>query len=388
MGKETPEEVQKKIDSAFKDEPTPVETPATPPKETTPAVEPLKPETSTETPVQTTETPKQTTETASTETTPPETPKTYVGDKYTNEFDLMDGVLEEVKALKLDKKEVIDLFREAQKSGDYSKVESKYKELQTQVQAKVKEEKTTKTETPPEETLSDEDSTGTGLSDKEFNDILLKTTHERLQGSNLAEKFKRWQVEFPKTDQELDELEIKYPTLYTQYVDTFQHLYDQAKSQAEAFRKADKEAPAHNEKLKNEAKQQIGEFISEWKVDLKPEEVDKIVTDALKSKQNYEKKEGVDFLRDGAIYEWFMAKKAPTILKEIRVKTLNEGRMQGAQDVAKAKTQTPKTISTTATPASATKTKEVDLTDHRQVKAAGEDFVHKKLKEIFASDVT
>jgi hypothetical protein len=385
MGKETPEEVQKKIDSAFSDESI-QETPATPPQETTPAAEPPKTETSTEKTEQTTETPKQTTETVSTETTPAETPKTYVGDKYTNEFDLMDGVLEEVKALKLDKKEVIDLFREAQKSGDYSKVELKYKELQTQVQAKVKEEKTTKEEKPPKETLSNEDSTGTGLSDKEFDDILLKTTHEKLQGSNLAEKFKRWQVEFPKTYQELDDLEIKYPTLYMQYVDTFTNLYNQTKSQAEAFRKADKEAPIHNEKLKNEAKQQIGEFISEWKVDLKPEEIDKIVTDAVKSKQNYDKKEGVDFLRDGAIYEWFMAKKAPAILKEVRVKTLNEGRMQGAQDVASPKTQTPKTISTSSTPTSATTQKKIDLTDHRQVKGAGEKFIREKLKEIFTSE--
>ena len=327
--------------------------------------------------------------------TPKETPdKPLLAGKYTNKYDLQAGVLEEAIVLKSDKKELVKLFTEADSTGDWSKVEAKYKELQTQVVKKIQDEKKP-AETAQEVTPPKVETPETALSQDELKQVLFEQTTEQVANSRIASRMKELGIAIPKTDEELNALQLDYPAIYIEFTQTFQGTYRNLQTLAQKHMESTKQAPAFNNSQEEKSRQQIGDFAKQWDVPIG--DVDKIIAEAKASKSVFDNKDGVDFIREDALFEWFMAKKAPEMLRAVKAKAdaekaaatqtaTVEGRMQGAQDVEKNKAKAIQSISTSSTPASATTAKPVDFSDPKQAKAAGFDAVSKRLNDLLDSE--
>lgn len=385
MGEELkdPKEVKDvtgEVDKLLGDEPI-VEPAAEPAKPATPAPEPQKEVDATEKSAPAAEKPASEPAKPASEQSPD---KKYAG-KYTNTFDLIEGTLEEVKALGADKKEVSSLVIEAQASGDWSKVEAKYKELQAQVVKKIQDSKKPEAVKPPEKP-AEEQTTETDLKPEEFQKLLVEKTMEQISDSDLSRKFAKFKVEIPTTQEALDELEIAYPTLFMQFEQTFRNLFAANKQQAELFLKAEKEAPGYNDTQKQTTKQKIEEFAKEWEVTLSSDEIDSMIAEATADKSIYEERNGVQFIRENALFDRFMVKNARTVLAQVKAKTkvdaLNEGAQNALKDLDEARKKTPDTLSNTSTPSSAAvKPKEIDWSDPDQAKLAGADKIRERITD-------
>jgi len=326
--------------------------------------------------------------------------KLYAG-KYTNTFDLIDGILEEVKYLKGDKKEIASLVEEAQKTGDWSKVENKYKELQAEVTRRIQEQKRQGDKQPsssadssvsqPQQKQENAGQDNYMPTQEEYNKVILDVTLRQLKESNLATKFKASGVEIPTTQEELDALELSHPTLWVQFNEAFRQLWNANDMRAKAYLKAVQEAPKHNESELAKTKQRIVDFAKEFDVAIPENEIENFLNEARNNEFLYEMRDGVKFLRDNAVFDWFMAKKALDVLRTIRDKSrvngINEGAKQVLQNIEKAKKEMPKTISTAKNPPSSVKPQQnkIDLSDYDQARTLGSAAIRRTIDQLLSS---
>lgn len=320
-----------------------------------------------------------------------ETPenKLYAG-KYTTSFDLIEGVLEEVKALGADKKSVAALVTEAQTSGDWSKVEAKYKELQAEISKKQpvaqKKDEASPTETPKK------DPDETDLTPEEFDKLIVDNTMKQLSESPLSKKFEKYAVKMPTTQEGLDDLEIAYPALHMQFTEAFRQVYANTEKQAKQFIQYQKEAPGHNELQVANAKKQIADFAQKWNVGVTPEDIDSAVKEAIKSGAALvtEQKSGIDFIREGGIFKWFLAERAEQLLETVRNKAAveadNKARIEALNDLEQKKAATPSTISTASTPSAQAKPKEVNWNNPEEAKKQGRAAISNALDTLLSDN--
>jgi hypothetical protein len=402
------EDVLNKIDS-----PDATPTPATPPVQT--ATETAQPEnvsTSTEKTVQTPETP------ASPATPSPEkpseespsvTPETvkpdqplYAG-KYFDKYNLMNGVMESNKAAGHDNKELVALFKKAEETGDYKPVEAKYKELDAEVTKKIQNEKKTQeavvTPSP--------DTTGTGMSDQEFKDLLLEqaqklilntpivgtmarlavSTNKRIKDL-LAEapELKQILLRLPQTQEELDLLTFLMPQIADDYKKSFGQVYRDAREQAEQYLKIEKEAPVHNKSQQETETKQINELMTKWNATLPKEDVDKWLEEKLKDPSIYEDRSGVKYIRPNAIINSFVVDNADKLhdlaLQKATAQASNTASLKTVNTLQNLEKNAIKSIGTSDLTPQKTQPVRVDLTDPQQVRTLSTEDREKALDDI------
>ena len=308
--------------------------------------------------------------------------------RFENTYDLEHAVLEEVKTLKLDKKDAIALFDEARKSGDYSKVVEKYKELQGQVDKQIEEQK--KNEPPKPEPQPAEppvrEPVEPELTQESVKQIVLETSYEDFGKTEFAQWMKDQGIEVPTTDEQLAALAKENRPVYREFLETFGRIVQGNRQRAEEFQKSEKEAPSYNNSQKEKAKQQIIASAKELDIELKSEEVTQILDEASKSREVYEDKNGTPYIRDGAIVDYFMARRYPKLVgeayKKMKTDILTKGRAEGAEAVIAGKTAEPARMSTSAQPPVVTKPGKIDFSDPKQAKAAGLDAIGKRADEL------
>lgn len=318
--------------------------------------------------------------------TAPDTQAKKYADRFESTFDLIDGVLEEVKALGKDKKEISALVTEAQKSGDWSKVESKYKEYQSDYNKKVEE---TKAKEKPVETTADtvqEPDMELG----EYQAVLVETTMKQISDSDVARKFAKFDVKLPQTQEELDALEIAHPNLWMQYTDAFKRLYMANDENARGFLEADRTQSTHNETQLQQTKSQIEAFAKKYGTTVDPSEVERILTEAQKLDTVYENRHGVKFLRENSLYKYFLAEAAEKIIENVRKATeaeaLNRGRAEAAKTIHSNNEAAPKTISTSQVPPTqSTAPKDPDWNNPDEARKVGSEKIASKIDELLYS---
>jgi hypothetical protein len=301
-------------------------------------------------------------------------PKLLAG-KFTNLLDLGVSALEEVKVLKIDKKEVSEMIAEAFRTGDTSKVEAKYKELESQVGKQIADEKKNeppkpgvKTVEPPVATTEPE------LTAEEYRQAVLDQSYAQFEKTVLAADMREAGIEVPKTDEQLAELKLVNRPMWKEFMDEFQGIVLTNKTKADEFLKAEKEVPVHNNSQREKAKTQILDFGKKFKVEIKPEEIDKILLDAEKEPGLYENRNGLMFIREGSIFRFFKAERAEDLLdrvsKQTEAESLTKGRQQAAEDLKNIDGKAIKSISTTQMPGMKTVPKPIDWNDPEQVRKA------------------
>ena len=367
-------------------------TPVTPPDKGTEVATPPAVVPPAETPAQTPETPTPPA-TSSPEKpsgeTPATEPKLYAG-KYTNVFDLTHSIQEAGKKLGKENKEFISLFEEAQKSGDWTKAEAKYKELNAEITKKDQEQKKAQeAQVTPEKVTTD-----TGMSDLEFHNLLLEQSQKRITNTAVVAKMARLAhstdkrmmdmlednptlkeilLRLPQTQDELDVLDVYLPTVSSEYKQTFASLYSDARKQAEDYIKIERESPVHNKSQQEVETKQINELMTKWNAVLPKEDVDSWFEGILKDQSVYELRSGIPYLRPNEILRRFVSDNADKLhtlaLEKVKAEALNKGSMQTAETLKNLKEKSIQSIgSTTVAPQKKLPVK-TDLTDVNQVRS-------------------
>jgi hypothetical protein len=283
--------------------------------------------------------------------------KTYAGKNYADEFEFVHSVYEVAKALDKDKKEFRPLIDEAKKTGDYSKLEAKYKEYQAEFTRKSQEQKEkekTLVDTPAKAEPNNTEIPITPEVAEQINAEAMR----RFGETDVAQELKERGIEFPKTPEEFTELRLLERGLAKDLRETIERIGKEVQEDAKNILRSRQEAPVHNKSQIEKSKSQIEEFGKKWNITFTPEELQSILEEAQKVDSVYEDKNGAKFLRDKAIFKYFMAEKASEYLekaidsqkKAIEVDAKAKGAIEADQKLKENKDRSLSTISTTNIP--------------------------------------
>ena len=333
--------------------------------------------------------------------TPSTEPKLYAG-KYTNVFDLTHSIQEAGKALGKENKEFISLFEEAQKSGDWTKAEAKYKELQGELTKKQQEEKKTQAapETPVKEPAEPE------VSKAELHNLYLEQANKRIANSPIVLKMARLAhstdkfmidkiednpnlknilLRLPQTEEELDILDVYLPSVASEYRQTFGSLYNTIRKESDDYLKIEREAPTYNETTKQSETKQINDLMTKLDAILPKEEVDKWLDTVLQDPTIYELKSGIPYLRAGQLQKRFISDNYERLhtlsLEKVRAEVANKSSVNTAETLANLKEKSIQSIGTSnITPQKKLPVK-VDLNDDKTVRGLSTEAKEKAFKD-------
>jgi hypothetical protein len=320
---------------------------------------------------------------------PPKTADTRQGEKllagkYNTTLDLTEAVLEEVRVLKGDKKEIAPMIAEAHKTNDWSKVEAKYKELQTKVETQLSEQKKNEPAKPIEPTVEQPASEAApaepDLSPAETQTIMLETAFEDFFAperdggfKGLAEDIRALGMEFPKPEDVVasyDEKTHTYPVmvdflanlktqsrqLWKEFNDAFNPIIGQKVKGTNEYENARAKAPTFNNSQLEKAKQEISDYGKKFGVEIKPEDIAAVIKDAQAKGNIYQVQAGSLFIKDGAILRYFKSEKADDIIEQVRklteAKATTAGRKQAVADIKNQDSKAIRSIGTTSVPGS------------------------------------
>ena len=335
--------------------------------------------------------------------------KKYAG-KYEDEFELAHGVYEIAKATGHDKKEFKSLIDEAKTSGDYSKLESKYKEYQAELTKKNQESK--KTETTTDKTSKETANTVKPDSpefeaqlqqflDANQDKVAVRAT-ELFYQTEVAQRMADMGIELPKADATEQEVKEFWANLYAtngwladKLTQTRDQILNSVKESIRNTGRARLEAPERNKSQIEKSKTKIEEFGKKWKIDFTPEEVQSIVDEAQKDRSIYEDKYTVKFIKDNAIFKSFMAEKASEYLEksiekqkaQLEADSKAKGAIEADQKIQDNKKKSLSTISTTSLNSGKPADKKtVDWSNPDEAKSASEADALKFLQEAISQE--
>ena len=380
LTEQTDKDFESALDNVKDESQTP---PATPPDEGTGKTqpEPLKPPEPAPENKPATEPVKTSAEVKDAPSDKPEKP-IYAG-KYFDKYNLMNGTMEANKAAGHDNKELVELFKKAEESNDWSPVESKYKELSSAVTKKIEEDKkaeeekkkVTPSEPPvkePEATVkpdSPEFDTYVNQVFEQQKDLLAQETRRRFDQTDVAAAMSQAKIDVPQTDEELTVLMRDNYGLWKDFTSTVKNIAKAVREDAKTTLRLRQEAPIHNKTQVEKTKKQIEDFGKEWNKTFTPEEIDAILKEAEKDGNIYENKSGVQMIRDGAYSDYFHARKAMGIIraaveeqkKAIAAENRNQGAVAAQEAFDKNKTEQIPSASALHSPAASDKVKKFDV---------------------------
>lgn len=249
---------------------------------------------------------KQDTTQASTENKPAEVDKpevVYAGTFKTPD-DLINGVNELVKSLNVPSYLSAPLSRmieEAKKTGDWKGVEETYEQLradftkQQQKEAEAKkaiEDKARETQKPV-------------IDERKQAQEFVRLLYNEAQNHPIARKFASKGLKFPTTDDEMEELQETQPFLALEFKEALKEIANDVRG----YQASMQESETAKTKAVTDGTTQLTNLNSTWGIGLKPEEITKIVTEALASQSPivFEDRNGVLFPRENGIANYFKA---------------------------------------------------------------------------------
>jgi hypothetical protein len=361
--------------------PKPAVTPTEKEKEVTPPAAPVPVTPAGETPKEP-ETPTSTATPASTpkETlTPTPTEKLYAG-RYADKYNLMIGTMEINKAVGGDNKTLVELFKAAEESGDWSPVEAKYKELQAEHTKKSQEAKVA--DTPAD---TSEESVSTEVIPPQWKDQIDNEALQRFNQTEVGKTMAALGYAIPTSDPEVNALFATNYSLAKDFVKTFQQIYDNVKKDARVIIKAQKEAPVHNNQQVELAKQQINELIKKWNAEFPQEDIDKAIAQYVKDPSIYESRNSQQYIRTGEILRRFVGDNGDKLheiaIAKAKAEASNKASVDTAETLANLKEKTVKSIGSTVVPAQGTRPVKIDLTDEKQVRSLSSEDAERAFQE-------
>lgn len=252
----------------------------------------------------------------------------YAG-KYTSTDDLLKGVGEIGKKVGADDVAMQVVIAAAQKSGDFSSVETLYKLYESRLGA-VAASETQDSTAPGEDTAVD---MAALRSDPEVSAQIDSLTTTQLAQSNLAQQMAAKGLALPKNMAEFEILTEVAPYLAMAFQQAYKELFTANLDEAKGYIEAERSLESSNARVMNTDTQSIQDFAKEQGFKLSDAEVAAVKTAALANPANYESRYGHKFLREGALRDQFMITAMPSKLAEIKIAKEAEGRMQAVNDL-------------------------------------------------------
>jgi hypothetical protein len=301
--------------------------------------------------------------------------------KYKTPDDLAKGLTEIAKPLNIHPLSLTTAINMAKKTGDWSEVEQLYTELQAELSTKPPTPPPTKEGEPPVAGQPAPASDKGELTNEKIQQLVTADVKRRLAQHPIRQKFERKGVSWPTTVEEVEELEDTYPVLAIELREAMRDIYTTSAKEFNDYAEALMGVGQATDNAKSEGVKQITALSEKYKLDLKPEEVNTLVQQALDSGSPtvFEDKHGVKHPTAQGIVKWIKAE--TDLFDRLNLASTQRGRAAHSQDLRTMKEKTLSSISTAGLPAKRqrTETPEVDVNDPDQVSKMTEQEILERL---------
>jgi hypothetical protein len=288
--------------------------------------------------------------------------------KYKTKEELFKGFVNIAKPLNYNPKLLDAMVKLAEKTGDVSDIEELYKELELAVSNNAKAtapgaQQPPATPKPGTSERSERDTSAlpTTMEDatrQEATRLTLVGAIEELRGSRIVQRMEKNGINLPPTfliDQKetaefLAGIEKEFPWLYDQLENETVALVNKHAKHINAVMSAMQEATVENPKKRESEIAKIKAEALAIKLPVKDEELAVFVDEALKQPWVYEDREGIQFIREGAIMDAWYLKNRDSIKKQLQLNGEVTGRTQAVSDLNTNKGKSTASISSSRIP--------------------------------------
>lgn len=313
--------------------------------------------------------------------------KYYAGKVYENDDAFFNAMKEIAKPLNYPQVVLEEIVELAKKSGSLASAEKIYRELESETGRRSETERLRKEQEAqalanqkpviPDETPEEQ---------KYRTDLVIKAAYQAIEGSELVAQMRKEGLEIPTTPENLRELYKKDPYFGRQFESLYQNVLERFKTESLAHRTAQYEANPHNARVAQEETKKILDLVKELKLEeqFKPDQIATYVSEAYKSPDAVEIRNGVEFRRANEFaYKKFVADNLSTIVRQTTLVSSEAGRRQMLEHIEQMRERNPQSISTAripGEPAAPEDKKKVDLNDRDAVAGLSTEDLYKALK--------
>ena len=302
---------------------------------------------------------------------PPAEPKLWAG-KYKTPEDLQRAASEIARKLEIDEDAAASFIESTKAAPD--KLETKYKQWETQLGKRSVPKPTTPPQAPA---MFTQDQVQRGAA---------QLTLDQLRSSEMSQIVASLGLDLPTNWQQLDEfkrnlLQADRATYY-EFNRQFETIGNKNLQLAQDYAKSVAEQSVHNQQIKTQDIQKIRDFLTENSLEaLSDEEAELLSQEAMTSPFAMEKKSGVDYLRPDSIFQYWWFKNGFEIIRKASLAAKSTGRKEAVEDLSKLQSQAVQTASTTPIAPQNGEKPKVDYSDDRQVSGLDDDALDKALED-------
>jgi hypothetical protein len=331
-----------------------------------------------------------------------EQPEKLFAGKYKTKEELVKGFVSTSAALNYNPKMLEKMAALALKTGDIETIEELYLELEKAIASNNKATAPSEQQPPvkPKPGTSEESERDTSTLPttmdaavtQEAARLTLQGALSELHGTRLIARMEKQGIVLPEgfivdkaaTTEFLTTIEKEAPWFFDQLEREWDGLVKKHSQEIKSVLIAMEEAKAENPKRQADEIAKIKAEAAEIKLPVKDEELTAFVTEALKQPWVYEEKNGIQFVRPGAIADaWYLANRA-NIHKQLQINAEINGRTQAVDDISGNRKKANGSISSAILPgdqaARRNTTKSLDLEDETVQSSLSLDEINDLLK--------
>ena len=282
---------------------------------------------------------------------PAAAPEALLAGKYKSTADLKKGILEITKPLGYPQKVIERLVAFAEKTGDWKTVEDTYKELDT---ALSRDQKIPAAAAPAAPAAPQETQPGSETDKavaQEMYRVSVDEAYDQVSRSPVAAELAELGLNIPRTKEEWNRLKLDYPYVAFRFDQEFTRQFQAAQKGVHDYYTSLEGLEAHTTQAKATAQQQIKDIAKEYNLEgFDDTRAEQLIAEALKSPQIYEDRNSVQYIRDGAIRDYFIAKEFPNLTKAMKLGAELNGRTQAVKDLEEMRKRNINSISSAPLP--------------------------------------
>jgi hypothetical protein len=302
----------------------------------------------------------------------------YGGNKFKTTEELAWGVINTGKPLKYGGKwaelDPLAAINEARRTGDWTKVESIYSELDKAIAAGAseppapgsREPETGKPGSPNGPAQEEREQMAFAVYESTRQDVLALPEVQKLIRAGIAIP-ENFLLDKKVSEEFMDALAERNPVTYFELKTRIPQLFDTRLKQAQDVLKARADVGPHNDRVQAAETVKIKGYAVKIGFPLKDEDLTAFFQSQLANPYATEQRGGVNFLREGALFDQWYLKNREKIEEQIGLAKERAGREQAIKDINTNGGKQPATISTSALPgnqaARRAATDKLDLTD-------------------------
>jgi hypothetical protein len=302
---------------------------------------------------------------------PGKQPEKLLAGRYKTEADLEKGILELTKQMGIDDRGIRLELDIAKEFKNFSTIERLYTRMQSEW-TKSKAAGAPRPAAPAPAT-----------DEKEFLQIVTQSTLEAMKSNATIEQMVEDGFTIPRTKQELDDLRKENFAWWKAFTDEFKRTFDEYSREGREYQKALDEVDSANTQAIEREITRIRQFVEANGLKLSDAEVEALKTEAIASPLVYEDRHGVQFIRDGGIYKYWLAEKFPEKLEELKVALVAKSRKEGITDLKALQSEGIRSISTSPIPGQRVEAPKIDEKNPDEVAKLSDEELAQRIEQKF-----